>query len=776
MRPLYYLYIFNILLGACLVESARGATVENIPKDQVIIVVSAGRADLIQNSKIVASIPSRTILVASAQQNGNFKVTYNQMEGWVSTSSCFRIGKNPTAEGLCRQGLSALSIGNLQASRIELFKASALNPTDQFYGGLYESLTSLAERIKQAVEQDERVQKDQQQIKNKTSEAEMLQSPGIGKGNDSIAQNRKITAQEKEDEAKHYKEVIVEDQKELDLMVQDLEKMISIKVNYYLDLHLYHMALALADFKKSILAKRTYPFWIQSGKFVTYENAEATRKVVVDSDLAYNRGLQARDAGEFRQAREGFDQALRIWPKNQLAKDAAADLNSAVDSLTSKQALAESLLKEGKLVELESLGNEVGERTGDIGQLKHILIEGKTALDTSRLALANAQESLKQERWADAYIEAQNAIEAWPKNPDALSLIGQIAVHDAKLMVDLNLLIKLRKEQSYSEAIDLLKKLQPTLPKDLLIVKLQLEFSAKQKEREADFIEAKKLQDAFHLREAYEIYKKRHFNQETKNISFELGKRFEKEANWPLAVAFYEEADKQVDARRIRTAHNITDSVSTLAKEKTGTEVFEENSTRVCVIIAENGDTAKSGTGFLVTKLGHIVTNNHVVDQSSRNIRVRFPEEKTWRTAVLIKATKVPDLALVKIEPLALRCEPAHIARYVNSKIGSKVYALGFPGVAVAKESDSLTHSTFTDGIISNLEREVLSNRCLQTTATINHGNSGGPLFDSRGRVIGVNTLVDLSDRSVRDVNFAIRIEDVWKYLFSEITVTPASD
>jgi S1-C subfamily serine protease len=774
--------IFAILTSrGCFSFLTQAATppispIQTVPKDQEIVVVAADHADLRDGSTTLASIPSRTVLAVVREQNNNLKVQYNQMEGWISAKTCFRLGKNPTPEATCRKGLQTLSTGNIEGARMELFKASALDPNDQFYSGFLESLTSISQDIIKATELDASFHSNQTKAKNKEEDAQMLQQPGIGGAESSLAKSRQITAQERLQEVDYFKKLGEQDKIQIDMIVQELEATISSKVDYFVKLKYYHMALALADFKKSIFTKNLYPFWVQSGKFTTYENAEAMRKTVVDSDIAYKQGVEARNMGELRRAREFFDQAQQIWSKNRLAKDAASELDNTVGSLAAKQTTAESLLSEGKLVELEVLGKEVGSEARDYGHLRALLTEGHATLETSRKSFSDAQAALKEDRWADAYLCAQQALEVWPQNLEAIDLIKQVATHDAILGQELIKFSTFKKDQSYIEAIAVLKKIQPSLSKDHLVVSLQDELLQKQKERESDYVEAQKLQAALHLREAYEIFERRNYSQDVKNIAIDLGKRYEKESDWPLAVAFYEEAEKSDDAKRVRLAHNVVGPVSTLAKEKSGTEVFEQNGNRVCVILVIDGSSAKSGTGFLVTKLGHIVTNHHVVDENAKMVKVRFPDEKTWRSATVVKTTAIPDLALIKIEPIALHCEPVHVARYTSAKIGSHVFALGFPGIEVAKESDAIAHSSFTDGIISNLEREVMQNKCIQTTATINHGNSGGPLFDSTGRVIGVNTMVQITDKQVRDVNFAIKIEEVWKNVFDGISVIPASE
>lgn len=767
--------LLSLLIGWGVLAPVQVGLGVTIPKDQDMIIVAADKVDVMVGPKIVGSIPSRTVLPVLAERAPYLKVKYNEIEGWVLAKGCFRLGKNPpSAEGFCRKGLDALTLGDLEAGRMEFFKATCLDPNDQFYKGYLESLTTFAEEIRGAVELDEATRKARFDSRQKMEEAAMLNRPGLGASGEAMTQSRKITAQERANEGAYLKQVSEQNAQQLVSVIEHLEKLIALKVDSLCQLHFYHLALGIADYKKSLLNKPEYAFWTGSGKFTMYVNAESMRSVVVDSDVAYRHGADALVAGEFRKAREFFDQALKIWPNNRLAKDGTMELGSTVDTLSTKQSQAEALFKDGKLLELEALGKDVA--GGDVGHLQSLLAEGRATLEASRKAVALGQAALKEERWADAFLFGQQALEKWPQNPEAAALVAQVVAHDAILSGELGGYTQLYLSQSYIDAIAILKKLQPTLPKDVLLVSLQEELQSKQKLREADLVEGMKLQAAFRLQDAYDLFKRRNYTQELRSVAVELAKLAEKESKWERAVAYFEEAGKTDEAKRVRQAHHVLGAVSTLANEKTGPEVFAENSNRVCVILIQNATSGKSGTGFLVSKLGHIVTNQHVADEKSQNIKVRFPDEKSWRSATLVKCTKIPALALLKIEPIGLNREPARVARYVSAKVGSRVYALGFPGIDLAKESDVIAHSSFTDGIISNLEREIEQSTCIQSTATINHGNSGGPLFDGYGRVIGVNTMVEIADKQVPDVNFAIKIEEVWKNLLEGIPVSPASD
>lgn len=139
------------------------------------------------------------------------------------------------------------------------------------------------------------------------------------------------------------------------------------------------------------------------------------------------------------------------------------------------------------------------------------------------------------------------------------------------------------------------------------------------------------------------------------------------------------------------------------------------------------------GSGFVIDAEGYIVTNNHVIS-GAQDIIVEFSDGKTY-DAKLIGADEQTDIALLQIDP----DRELEVARFGNSddvKVGELVLAIGNPfgqGFSVSA------------GIISALDRDINAgryDRFLQTDAAINRGNSGGPLINMSGEVIGVNTAI----------------------------------
>jgi len=141
------------------------------------------------------------------------------------------------------------------------------------------------------------------------------------------------------------------------------------------------------------------------------------------------------------------------------------------------------------------------------------------------------------------------------------------------------------------------------------------------------------------------------------------------------------------------------------------------------------------GSGFILDKSGHILTNFHVVEGANRGVEVQLSNKHRY-SAKVVGTDKTHDLALLQID--AANLAPVTLADSAQLSVGQKVFAIGNPfGLA----------GTMTRGIISSI-RQVRGAEgapiedAIQTDAAINPGNSGGPLLNSRGEVIGINTMI----------------------------------
>ncbi len=163
-------------------------------------------------------------------------------------------------------------------------------------------------------------------------------------------------------------------------------------------------------------------------------------------------------------------------------------------------------------------------------------------------------------------------------------------------------------------------------------------------------------------------------------------------------------------------------------------------------IVPEEGQ----GSGFILDKAGHILTNYHVI-ANARQIEVTLHNRKSYK-ADLIGVDRPHDLAVIQIHGGELT--PATLGDSQGLQVGQKVFAIGNPfGLS----------GTMTRGIVSSI-RSVQEpggsfiDEAIQTDAAINPGNSGGPLLNSHGEVIGINTLIASSVGQSAGIGFAIPI------------------
>jgi len=163
------------------------------------------------------------------------------------------------------------------------------------------------------------------------------------------------------------------------------------------------------------------------------------------------------------------------------------------------------------------------------------------------------------------------------------------------------------------------------------------------------------------------------------------------------------------------------------------------------------------GSGFVWDREGHIVTNNHVV-QNATEVQVTFADGAVVPAQVV--ATDLDsDLAVVKVDPKGLDLVPVELGDINSLEVGQRAIAIGNPfGL----------QGSLTAGVISALGRalptigsEFLIPDVIQTDAAINPGNSGGPLLDAQGRVIGVNFQIRSTVQANSGVGFAIPISIV---------------
>lgn len=189
-------------------------------------------------------------------------------------------------------------------------------------------------------------------------------------------------------------------------------------------------------------------------------------------------------------------------------------------------------------------------------------------------------------------------------------------------------------------------------------------------------------------------------------------------------------------------------------------------------IFGYTSTSAASGSGFVISQNGYIVTNYHVIEEAvndaSVTVTVSFHDGSSY-PAALVGGEKENDVAVLKIEAAGLK--PVTLGDSDQLQVGQTVMAIGNP-------LGELTYS-LTDGIVSALDRLITTGsgsdsttmNMLQTNCAINPGNSGGPLFNSFGEVIGITTAkygTSSSGTTVEGLGFAIPINDV-KAIISDL-------
>lgn len=175
----------------------------------------------------------------------------------------------------------------------------------------------------------------------------------------------------------------------------------------------------------------------------------------------------------------------------------------------------------------------------------------------------------------------------------------------------------------------------------------------------------------------------------------------------------------------------------------------------IVTIFVKAGDTRIEGTGFIVSPDGAIVTNYHVIRTGNVAV-VKFPDGTVLPVDGVLAADKDRDLAVIKIHGKTFKT--LTLGNSDRVQVGEEVVAIG----------DSLgLELTVSNGILSGVRTvEKEGGKFLQTTAPISHGNSGGPLFNMTGEVIGINTLFF---EGGENLNFAIPVNDA-KDLLSDVS------
>ncbi len=212
-----------------------------------------------------------------------------------------------------------------------------------------------------------------------------------------------------------------------------------------------------------------------------------------------------------------------------------------------------------------------------------------------------------------------------------------------------------------------------------------------------------------------------------------------------LGPAVQPESADALDARRVAIYQRVAGAVVNITTRVLRSDFFWG-------VVPEEG----SGSGFVWDAQGHIVTNYHVIE-GAREIAVNFGGDVTMPATVVGK-DPLNDLAVIQVESLPEGIQPIELGSSADLKVGQTAIAIGNPFGQFER--------TMTAGIVSALDRTIETDNSvlrgvIQTDAAINRGNSGGPLLDLNGRLIGVNTAIYSPTGTSAGIGLAIPVDKV---------------
>jgi putative serine protease PepD len=227
-----------------------------------------------------------------------------------------------------------------------------------------------------------------------------------------------------------------------------------------------------------------------------------------------------------------------------------------------------------------------------------------------------------------------------------------------------------------------------------------------------------------------------------------------------VASGAFDRADATARSSTATATPAASTSPSSAAVPTDVSDIYRRVSPGVVYIASTTAQGQASGSGWVYSSDGTIVTNDHVVE-GARNVSVRFTENGDPITADVVGTDPSTDVAVLKIDPSKVKggLKALQLADSKQIEPGQPAIAIGSPfGL----------QGTVTSGIVSALGREIKApngftiSGVIQTDAAINPGNSGGPLLDEQGRVIGINSQIATNGTNANSgVGFAVPIDTV---------------
>ena len=249
-------------------------------------------------------------------------------------------------------------------------------------------------------------------------------------------------------------------------------------------------------------------------------------------------------------------------------------------------------------------------------------------------------------------------------------------------------------------------------------------------------------------------------------MNIHLFSALKKDGNGPLSLSDGNAATRPTQATISDLAPSVPTDKVTIQMVQTPTvgedqqpapglplqQIYINNIPSVVSISCVSNNGRSSGTGVVVSENGFIVTNHHVIEDAEA-ISVLLSDDRTFR-ATLVGSDAISDLAVIYVEAEDLT--PAQFGNSNDLMVGDSVCAIGDP-------LGSELRGTMTNGIVSAINRDITTGgrtmTLIQTNAALNSGNSGGPLINCHGHVIGINTMKigdNMSTAGVEGLGFAI--------------------
>ena len=221
----------------------------------------------------------------------------------------------------------------------------------------------------------------------------------------------------------------------------------------------------------------------------------------------------------------------------------------------------------------------------------------------------------------------------------------------------------------------------------------------------------------------------------------------------------------QIDKNELQIQNQI-DAINNIILTESKTlsliEIFEKSEPGVVRVNTQRNQTINDvggvGSGFVFDKKGHIITNAHVIEDSTKTV-VTFLDGRSYN-AEIIGIDQYTDIGVIKVNADLKLLQPLTLGDSSNLQVGEPITAIGNPfGLS----------GSMTSGIISQMGRLLPSGSgysipdVIQTDAAINPGNSGGPLLNMRGDIVGINTAIQSTTGEFTGVGFAIPSQTVAK-------------